>query len=183
MRSSAEADIRSADDALGHDDAVGLAARLRRGEVSPDEVRRAAAERITRVDPTLHGLALDRLDEPVVGAQDGPLAGVPTLVKENTDVAGWPTTNGSTAYAAEPAAAHPEVTRQLLDLGVQLLGSTRMPEFGLNASTEFVDAEPTRNPWNTDYSAGASSGGSAAFVAAGAVPLAHASTTSNSARR
>jgi amidase len=170
------------DDALGSDDAVGLAARLRRREVSADEVRRAVAERLARVDPTLRGLNLDRLADPVAGSPDGPLAGVPTLMKENTDVAGWPTTNGSSAYVAEPAPAHAEVTRQLLDLGLQLLGSTRMPEFGLNASTEFVDAEPTRNPWNTDYSAGASSGGSAALVAAGAVPLAHANDGGGSIR-
>ena len=182
MRSSAEADVRSTDDALGDDDAVGLADRLRRREVSADEVRSAVAERVARVDPVLRGLCLDRFDEPVVGDTDGPLAGVPMLVKENTDVAGWPTTNGTTAYVAEPAPAHAEVTKQLLDLGVALLGSTRMPEFGLNATTEFVDAEPTRNPWNTDYSAGASSGGSAALVAAGAVPLAHANDGGGSIR-
>ncbi len=182
MRSSAEADVRSTDDALGDDDAVGLADRLRRREVSADEVRSAVAERVARVDPVLRGLCLDRFDEPVVGNTDGPLAGVPMLVKENTDVAGWPTTNGTTAYVAEPAPAHAEVTEQLLDLGVALLGSTRMPEFGLNATTEFVDAEPTRNPWNTDYSAGASSGGSAALVAAGAVPIAHANDGGGSIR-
>ena len=133
-----------ADDALGSDDAVGLAARLRRGEVSADEVRAAAAERVARVDPVLRGLCLDRFDEPVAGAADGPLAGVPAVVKENTDVAGWPTTNGSSAYVAAPAPAHSEVTQQLLGLGLQLVGSSRMPEFGLNASTEFVDAEPTK---------------------------------------
>jgi amidase len=182
MTPDARATSAFTDDALGSDDAVGLAARLRRREVSADEVRRAVAERLARVDPTLRGLNLDRLADPVAGSPDGPLAGVPTLMKENTDVAGWPTTNGSSAYVAEPAPAHAEVTRQLLDLGLQLLGSTRMPEFGLNASTEFVDAEPTRNPWNTDYSAGASSGGSAALVAAGAVPLAHANDGGGSIR-
>ena len=186
VTSVATSDVRATsavvDDALGSDDAVGLAARLCRGEVSVDEVRAAVAERVARVDPTLRGVGLDRLADPVVGSGDGPLAGVPALIKENTDVAGWPTTNGSSAYVAVPAPAHAEVTRQLLDLGLQLLGTTRMPEFGLNASTEFVDAEPTRNPWNTDYSAGASSGGSAALVAAGAVPLAHANDGGGSIR-
>lgn len=182
MRSSAEADVRSIDDALGDDDAVGLAARLARGEVSPDEVRDAARERVARVDPALRGLALDHFDEPITGNPHGPLAGVPMLVKENTDVAGWPTTNGSTAYTPEPAPTNAALTGQLLDLGFQLVGSSRMPEFGLNASTEFVDAEPTRNPWNTDYSAGASSGGSAALVAAGAVPIAHANDGGGSIR-
>jgi amidase len=150
--------------------------------VSAEEVRAAARDRVAEVDPTLRGLTLDRFDEPVVGADNGLLDGVPMLVKENTDVAGWPTTNGTSAYIAEPAPAHSEVTDQLLGLGFQLLGSTRMPEFGLNASTEFVDAEPTRNPWNTDYSAGASSGGSAALVAAGAIPIAHANDGGGSIR-
>ena len=182
MTSDARPTSAFADDALGADDAVGLAARLHRGEVSADEVRAAVAERVARVDPILRGLALDRLADPVPGRPDGPLTGVPMLVKENTDVAGWPTTNGSSAYVAEPAPAHAEVTEQLLDLGVALLGSTRMPEFGLNATTEFVDAEPTRNPWNTAYSSGASSGGSAVLVAAGAVPLAHANDGGGSIR-
>jgi amidase len=171
-----------ADDALGSDDAVGLAVRLRRGEVSAEEVWAAVAERVARVDPVLRGLCLDRFSGPVTGAVDGPLAGVPALVKENTDVAGWPTTNGSTAYVAEPAPGHSAVTEQLLGLGLSLVGSSRMPEFGLNASTEFVDAEPTRNPWDTSVSSGASSGGSAALVAAGAVPLAHANDGGGSIR-
>jgi hypothetical protein len=115
-----------ADDALGDDDAVGLTSRVRRGEVSAEELRRAAAERIARVDPTLHGLTFDRRDEPVTGNQDSPLVGVPTLVKENSDAAGWPTTNGTTAYVAEPAPANAEVTDQLLDLGVALLAHARV---------------------------------------------------------
>lgn len=172
----------AADDALGDDDAVGLAARVRRREVRPEELRAAAAQRITRVDPRLRGLTLDRLGEPVPGNPDGPLAGVPSLIKENTDVAGWPTTNGSSAYVAGPAPAHAGITAALLDLGISLLGSSRMPEFGLNASTEFVDAEPTRNPWNPGYSAGASSGGAAALVASGAVPIAHANDGGGSIR-
>lgn len=171
-----------ADDALGDDDAVGLASRLRRGEVSADEVRAAVAERVARVDPVLRGLGLDRLADPVAGAADGPLAGVPTLIKENTDVAGWPTTNGSAAYEPAPAQAHSAVTQQLLGLGLSLVGTSRMPEFGLNASTEFIDAEPTRNPWDTAMSSGASSGGSAALVASGVVPLAHANDGGGSIR-
>ena len=111
VRSEATPDVvgvsAGADDALGSDDAVGLAARLRRGEVSANEVRRAAAARTARVDPVLRGLCLDRFHDPVTGASDGPFAGVPMLVKENTDVAGWPTTNGSSAYVAAPAPRTP----------------------------------------------------------------------------
>lgn len=170
------------DDALGDDDVTGLVARLRRREVSPAELRAAVADRLAAVDPTVRGLGLDRTGAPVVGNAEGPLAGVPTLVKENTDVAGWGTTNGSAAYVPTPARAHAAVTRQLLGAGLDLVGTSRMPEFGLNASTEFVDAEPTRNPHDPTRSAGASSGGAAALVAAGAVPLAHANDGGGSIR-
>ncbi|MDL5159313.1 amidase [Actinomycetospora termitidis] len=170
------------DDALGDDDVTALVARLRRREVSAAELRAAVAGRLATVDPVLHGLGLDRTDAPVVGNPEGPLAGVPTLVKENTDVAGWPTTNGSAAYVPAPARAHAAVTQQLLGAGLDLVGTSRMPEFGLNATTEFVDVEPTRNPVDPAFSAGASSGGAAALVAAGAVPLAHANDGGESIR-
>lgn len=170
------------DDALGDDDAVGLAHRLRRGEVSAVELRAAVAARAARVEPALHGLALDRIAEPVTGSAGGPLAGVPTLVKDNTEVRGWPVTNGTTAYTATPSREHAEVTRQLLATGLDAVGLSRMPEYGLNASTEFAAAEPTRNPWDPRFSAGASSGGSAALVAAGVVPIAHANDGGGSIR-
>lgn len=169
-------------DALGADDAVGLADRIRRGEVSAAEVRSAVAARAARVDPQLRGLVLDRTDEPVGGDPAGPFAGVPTLVKDNTEVRGWPTTNGTTAYTPAPARDHAEVTRQLLGTGLDVVGTSRMPEYGLNASTEFADAEPTRNPWDPRFSAGASSGGAAALVAAGVVPIAHANDGGGSIR-
>ncbi|MFP5019473.1 amidase [Pseudonocardia phyllosphaerae] len=170
------------DDALGDDDAVALAERLRRGEVSPAELRAAAAARSAAVDPVLRGLVLDRFDDPVHGSGDGPLAGVPALVKDNVEVRGWPATHGSAAHFPRPAKAHSAVTGQLLATGLDLVGSSRMPEYGLNASTEFATAEPTRNPWDTGRSAGASSGGAAALVAAGALPIAHANDGGGSIR-
>jgi amidase len=171
-----------ADDALGDHDAVGLAGELRRGTVSVAEVREAVAARAAAVEPTLRGIQVDRLTEPVAGAADGPLAGVPTFIKDNTDVRGWPTGNGSSAYIPLPAPAHAAVTRQFLATGLDVLGKSRMPEFGLNASTEFAVAEPTVNPWDTRFSCGASSGGAAALVAAGVVPIAHANDGGGSIR-
>ncbi|MGI5125748.1 amidase [Pseudonocardia sp. CA-107938] len=170
------------DDALGDHDAVGLAGELRRGAVSVAEVRAAVAARAAAVEPTLRGIQVDRLADPVTGAADGPLAGVPTFVKDNTDVQGWPTGNGSAAYVPRPAPAHAPVTRQILATGLDALGKSRMPEFGLNASTEFTGAEPTVNPWDPRYSCGASSGGAAALVAAGVVPIAHANDGGGSIR-
>ncbi|WP_333618171.1 amidase [Dietzia sp.] len=177
------------DDALGRDDAVAIAARIRSGEISAAEAATASAVRIREVDPELAALQYDALDESVAELEEGaaadggePFAGVPSLLKDNADLAGWPTLHGSRAIEPEPAKRTSAPARQFLELGFTVLGKTTLPEFGLSASTEFVWREPTRNPWNTAHSAGASSGGSAALVAAGAVPVAHANDGGGSIR-
>jgi amidase len=100
------------------------------------------------------------------------LAGVPIAVKENTPVAGLPTWNGSAAARAKVADADHEVVRRLRGAGAIVVGVTRMPEMGVWALTDDATAI-TRNPWRTDRSPGGSSGGAAAAVAAGLVPIAH----------
>ncbi|QFR02201.1 amidase [Streptomyces phaeolivaceus] len=170
------------DDALGEHDAVGLAAAIRRGEVSPAEAARAAQERVRAIDARL-GAVQAHVDNPApAAATDGAFAGVPAFVKDNTDYQGLPTGHGSAAFRPRAARRHAPFTQQLLSSGVTVLGKTRLPEFGFNASTEYDGAEPVRNPWNTGYSAGGSSGGSAALVAAGAVPIAHANDGGGSIR-
>ncbi|QWB21152.1 MULTISPECIES: amidase [Streptomyces] len=178
------------DDALGEHDAVGLAAAIRRGEVSPAEVARAAGERVRAIDARL-GAVQAHVDSPATADVDSPasaaatggaFAGVPTFVKDNTDYQGLPTGHGSAAFRPRAARRHAPFTRQLLSSGVTVLGKTRLPEFGFSPSTEYDGAEPVRNPWNTGYSAGGSSGGSAALVAAGAVPIAHANDGGGSIR-
>ncbi len=178
------------DDALGDRDAVALAALLRRREVSVGEVVEAVVARAEQVQPALHPVqhaAYDaarreaaRLDRDGLG--QGAFAGLPTFLKDNVDVAGMPTNFGSVAYVAEPAGHDGAVARQWRGLGVVPLGKSRLPEFGLTASTEFLVEEPTRNPWHVERSAGASSGGAAALVAAGVVPLAHANDGGGSIR-
>jgi amidase len=103
-------------------------------------------------------------------------------VKDNVDLAGLPTQNGSVAYTGAPARKDGAFTQQLLSTGLTVLGKSRLPEFGFNATTEFMTDEPARNPWHTDHSVGASSGGSAALVAAGVVPIAHANDGGGSIR-
>jgi amidase len=169
------------DDALGDHDAVVVAELIRRGEVSPDEVAAAAVARARGVDPELDAVVFAP-DQPRIGPRDGALYGVPTYVKDNTDVAGMPTNHGTAAYVARPAKKDGRYAVQYLSTGLTVLGKSRLPEFGFNAATEFQYDEPTRNPWNTDYSPGASSGGSAALVASGVVPIAHANDGGGSIR-
>jgi amidase len=174
-----------ADDVLADHDAVALAALLRSGDVARYEVVEAALRRVEQVDGLLH--AVQVLDGERALASAGrplaaPFSGVPTFVKDNTDLAGLPTLHGSEAIPPRPAKTDAPFSRTLRGLGLVPLGKSRLPEFGFNATTEFMTEEPVRNPWNTDYSAGASSGGSAALVAAGVVPVAHANDGGGSIR-
>ncbi|MFE0698896.1 amidase [Streptomyces sp. NPDC058872] len=170
------------DDALGEYDAVGLAAAIRRGEVGAAEAAWDAAERVRAVEERLRAVQV-HADAPVPApGAGGAFAGVPTFVKDNTDHRGLPTGHGSEAFTPAPARRHAPFTRQFLSSGVTVLGKTRLPEFGFSPTTEYEHAEPVRNPWNTEHSAGGSSGGSAALVAAGAVPIAHANDGGGSIR-
>ncbi|MGN6251631.1 MAG: amidase [Marmoricola sp.] len=170
------------DDALADHDGVALAELVATGQVSAEELASAAVARAQVVDPTLRAVTTPLYDAPRYGAADAPLAGVPTVLKDNTDLAGVPTGHGSEAFTAQPAKADGAYTRQFLGTGLTVLAKSRLPEFGFNASTEFMTEQPTRNPWSTDHSVGASSGGSAALVAAGVVPLAHANDGGGSIR-
>lgn len=170
------------EDILGEHDAVALAELIQRGELGPREVADAAIARAAQV-AELGAVVVDRFDDPRIGTDPtAPLYGVPTFVKDNTDVAGLPSNHGTSAYRAHPAAADGPFTRQLLSTGLTVLGKSTLPEYGFNASTEFADRPPTRNPWHTGYSVGASSGGSAALVASGVVPIAHANDGGGSIR-
>ncbi|WP_024796046.1 amidase [Tomitella biformata] len=172
-------------DALGRDDATEIARRIAAGEVSAREVAQAAIERTQLLQPALNAVAFAAYDRALTEADKphtGVFAGVPTIIKDNIDVAGLPTNQGSAALDAGPAKKDGAFTRQLLSTGLVNLGKSRLPEFGFNASTEYVGADPVRNPWNPEYSAGASSGGSAALVAAGALPIAHANDGGGSIR-
>ncbi len=177
--------VHAYDDELAGYDAIGLAALIRAGELSRRDALESALKRVAVVDPALNAVQL--LDEARAFAAAnrpiaGPFSGVPTFIKDNTDVAGWPTGHGSEAFEAGPARRDAPMTRALRDLGLVALGKTRLPEFGFNATTEYRTREPVRNPWHTEYSAGGSSGGSAALVAAGAVAVAHANDGGGSIR-
>jgi amidase len=173
------------DDALGDHDAVGLAEEIRSGRVSRQEAVEAAVARTRLLDEVLNGLAADRFSSAVAdarGVHDGFFAGQPTFVKDNSDVAGLPTQQGTHAYVAEPAVADGDFARMFGMVGTTVLGKTRLSEYGFSPSAEFQDDVPVRNPWHTGHTSGASSAGSSVFVAAGAVPMAHANDGGGSIR-
>lgn len=173
------------DDALGDFDATALAQQVRRGEKSARDLVSAAIARARTVTPTLGGLETPDFERALSAASSslrGPFAGIPTLIKDNTDLAGLVTGHGSRAVPRYPARHTSPFAEQYLAQGFIALGKSTLPEFGFNASTEPAGAAPTRNPWNPAYSCGASSGGSAALVAAGVVPIAHANDGGGSIR-
>lgn len=179
-----------ANDALAEQDACALAADIASGNVSASEVVDAAIVRLNKVDPVLYAAASLRLEqarreavELTPSAAPGkPFAGVPTFIKDNTDLVGLPTGHGSRAMPLKAASKTGDFAKQLLGSGLLALGKTKLPEFGIPPTVEYTVGEPAHNPWHTDYSTGGSSGGSAALVAAGVVPIAHANDGGGSIR-
>jgi amidase len=174
------------DDALGDLDAVALVEALKSGRVGRAEVVEAAIARTEAVNPALNGLVCSAFErartEASAPLNRGFFSGVPTFVKDNVDVAGLPTMRGTDAWPPQPAHFDSEFTRLYLGTGMSALGKTQMSEYGFSASAEHPRLGPVRNPWNTEHTAGASSSGSGAFVAAGVVPIAHANDGGGSIR-
>jgi amidase len=170
------------DDVLGSHDGVALAELVASGAVRPDELADAATRRATAVGDRLGAIAHHAARPRRTPNRDSELDGVPTYLKDNADVVGMPTNYGTAAFVARHAGEDGAYTRQFLSTGMTVLGKSRMPEFGFNASTEFDGEDPARNPWNPSVSVGGSSGGAAALVAAGVVPLAHANDGGGSIR-
>ncbi|OBF36820.1 amidase [Mycobacterium sp. ACS1612] len=175
------------DDALGDHDAVGLVEKLRAGEVSRRELVEAAIARTEAVNPTLNGLAFEAYDRARARADarrphGGYFDGVPSFIKDNVAVEGMPTMQGSDAWEPRPLPANGAWAKLFLGTGLVPLGKTQMSEFGFSGAAEHPRIGPVRNPWNPERTAGASSSGSAAFVAAGVVPMAHANDGGGSIR-
>lgn len=175
------------DDALGTHDAVGLTSAMAAGDVSPKEVVEAALDRADTAGPVLNAVVEridDRAREAAAAARpgEGVFAGVPTFIKDTDPVEGLPNRIGSRAMPTTPAEESSPFVRNYETTGVVILGTTTLPEFGLTGSTEPLLTGTTRNPWSLDHSTGGSSGGSAALVAAGVVPIAHANDGGGSIR-
>ncbi len=179
-------------------DATAQAELVQRGDVKPIELAEAAIERIERLDGDLNAVVIRWFDHARDvangiandGASDGALAdvpfrGVPFLLKDlSAHYAGQVLTNGNVALRdAQPISARDTtLVSRFRGAGLVTLGRTNSPELGSVPVTEPVAYGPTRNPWNTDRVPGGSSGGAAAAVASGMVPIAHASDGGGSIR-
>jgi len=170
----------------GSFDAVGLAELVDQGDVKPIELVEAAASRMDEVNPTVNAVIWDRLDDARSEAesadQTGPFAGVPILIKDLVVDEDIPVTFGSVFFRNYIGDTRSEFIDRVRDSGFIDLGRTNTPEFGLLPTTEPVLHGPTRNPWDLTRSVGGSSGGAAAAVAAGIVPLAQGSDGGGSIR-
>ena len=162
-------------------DATGLALLIRDGQVTAEEVAAAATDRIAAVNPVINAVVQQFVPPPA--DPSGPFAGVPFLLKDmDGSLAGVPSTHASRSLADWVPPVTSELIQRYQDAGLQILGKTNCPEFGIMGTTEPELHGPTRNPWNTDHTPGGSSGGSAAAVAAGIVPVASAGDGGGSIR-
>lgn len=168
-------------------DGLAIADLVRKREVSPLEVLETAIARIEAYNPALNAVVASLYDEArqaiADGLPEGPFTGVPYVFKELVvSVAGAPTTFASRLYAENRPPAESELVKRCRRAGLVFVGKTNSSEFGLQPVTEPHLFGPTRNPWNRNYSPGGSSGGSAAAVAAGMLPMGHATDGGGSIR-
>jgi amidase len=168
-------------------DAVGLASTIRAGDLSALEVTDAAIAAIEALDPVLNALVLKDFERARDQARqvrsDLPLSGVPFLIKDiGVYVEGWPTTMSSRFYADARPRPDSEIVARWRAAGSIFLGKTNTPEYADDFVTEPAFRGVTRNPWNLELTVGGSSGGAAAAVASGMVPVASGSDVGGSIR-
>jgi amidase len=168
-------------------DAIDLAAMVRRREVTPRELVEAALARIDAVDPAINAV-VTRFDDLALRAADTvedrgqPFFGVPYLLKESASMAGVRASSASALLRDRVADSDSELVRRYREAGLIPVGKANMSEFGILGTTEPSLFGPTRNPWDPTRTPGGSSGGSAAAVAAGLVPIAHGGDSGGSIR-
>ena len=157
-------------------------AAIARGEVSSHELIQHYLGRIDRLNDTLGAFVHVQHDAAPTVAVEGPLAGVPTAIKDLSNTRGVPTSYGAEALAGNEPAFDDVVVERIRDAGMISLGKTATPEFGSPCYTEPFNAPPAVTPWDTSRMAGGSSGGAGAAVAGGLVPIAHGSDGGGSVR-
>jgi amidase/6-aminohexanoate-cyclic-dimer hydrolase len=168
-------------------DALGLAELVRSGDVTPDELLDAALVRMQERNPALNAVVIPMPDEAraaiAAGLPDGPLRGVPFLLKDLALLySGVRTTHGCRFFADNVADHDSELVARYKRAGLVTFGKSASPEFGLTTTTESKLFGVTRNPWNLEHTSGGSSGGASAAVAGGMLPAANASDGGGSIR-
>lgn len=186
MRASAKASELGAN-VLDRHDAIGLAQLVRTKQVSPSELLDMAIARAEETNPQFNFMAQKLYDYGrkaiANGLPQGPFTGVPWLVKDlHAHIEGERSGQGSRSYDGYIAPYTSELVKRHQAAGLVIFGKTTTPEFGLTGTTESLATGITRNPWNPERIAGGSSGGSAAAVAAGVLPAAHATDGGGSIR-
>jgi len=165
-----------------------LASLVRSGHLSARELVSVSLERIEALNPALNAFIEVDAERALEAAGDftrgdsRPFAGVPIAIKGNTPVAGWCTNFASRFLSGHRPEYSAYLVRRLKDAGFVVVGVTNLPEFGILPTTEPRHTGPTRNPWDPTRTPGGSSGGSAAAVASGMVPLAHGNDGGGSLR-
>jgi amidase len=172
---------------LRQHDARGLADLVRTRQVSPTELVRTALDAIARLNPALNAvvtmLAERALASANKGPGDGPFAGVPLLLKDQSvSLAGVPTSCGSRYFQGWTRPFDNEIVRRYKQAGFIVVGKTNTSELGTSGSCDTIATGAMRNPWDVRLIPGGSSGGSASAVAAGMVPVAHATDAGGSLR-
>lgn len=164
-------------------DATGLAELVSRGEVTPAELQQCALDAHAQVHEQINAVVAVHPQDPAVLATEGPLAGVPTMVKDLFHgQAGLPCGNGSRLSEGWTVTHPTQIYARAAAAGMTSIGRTTTSEFGILGTTETIAQGPTRSPWSTGHMAGGSSGGAGAVVGAGVVPVALASDGGGSIR-
>jgi amidase len=164
-------------------DALELARQVRAGDRSVREVTEEAIARIEATDSAFNYVVTDCFERAIADTPArGPFRGVPMLVKDLTETEGLRTTYSSRAFATYLPAEDAAVVRRMKQAGFVVLGKSNTPEFGTTCVTESILNGACRNPWDEARTPGGSSGGAAAAVACGALPLAHGSDGGGSIR-
>ena len=168
-------------------DALGLAALIAKKKITAREAVDEAIARAEKLNPALNAIVFEAYERARDAAKAkpgrGPFAGVPILLKDmRAGAVGMPTRSGSRMVPPVPANHDSTLVERFRTAGLIPLGKTNVPEFGILPTTESTLYGPAHNPWNLAHSTGGSSGGSAAAVAAGIVPIAHATDGGGSIR-
>jgi len=165
-----------------------LASMVREGEVSARELVDLSLERIEELNPSLNAFVQVDAEGALAAAEkirpgdERPFAGVPTAIKNNRPVAGLRLTYGCSLMADHVCEYDHNITRRLKDAGFVIVGTTTLPEYGILPTSEARLFGPTRNPWDLQRTPGGSSGGAAAAVASGMLPVAHGNDGGGSVR-